>query len=243
MGTPSKINDIQGEDMPTLLSRDSKIARYLLADLTPNESRRIQESAVHDYHFGREIEAAEEELIAAYVVGALRGQDRCKFETFFFTPDHRRRKLKFAKAWVETGGAACPDLKSPFHQYLLGQMTLDEADEFEETFLNKGHQLDQLGAAEDDLLMAYFHGRLPKYQRELFETNFLPFKSDGMLGKLRFAHIMCEYMKQGRGGRTQWLFKPIGLSLGNRHISWPVWQPLVAWLILAFGILVWSSFF
>lgn len=180
--------------MPALLSRDSKIARYLLGDLTPEKSRQIEEAALSDHQLRREIEAAEEELIAAYVVGAMHGQDRSKFEMVFLTTDHRRRKLAFANAWVETGGDDCPDLNSPFHRYLLGQMTLDEAEELEEKLLNGGHQLDQLGAAEDDLLMGYFHGRLPIYQRELFETNFLPLKSAGMLGKIRFAHIMSKYV-------------------------------------------------
>jgi len=168
-------------------------AQYLLGDLTPDESQRIEKAMPFDYRLRRELETAEEELIAAYVVGTLRGQDRSKFETFFFTTDHPRRKLAFARAWPEMSGADCPDLNSPFHRYLLGQMSPDEADEFEETRLSDGHQLDQLGAAEDDLLMAYFHGRLPKYQKELFETNLLPLKSAGMLGKLRFAQIMFEY--------------------------------------------------
>lgn len=181
--------------MPPLLFMSSPNAQYLLGDLTPDESQRIEKAMPFDYRLRRELETAEEELIAAYVVGTLRGQDRSKFETFFLTTDHRRRKLKFAEAWVETSGAACPDLNSPFHRYLLGQMTLDEAEVFEETLINEGHRIDQLGAAEDDLLMGYFHGRLPKYQRELFETNFLPLKSDGMLGKVRFAQIMFEYQQ------------------------------------------------
>ncbi len=169
------------------------MAQYLLGDLTPNKLQRIEEAMPFDYSLRRELETAEEELIAAYVVGTLRGQDRSKFQMVFLTTDHRRRKLAFARAWTETSGAACPDLNSPFHRYLLGQMSPDEADEFEETLLHEGRQLDQLDTAEDDLLMAYFHGRLPKYQKELFETNLLPLKSDGMLGKLRFAQIKFEY--------------------------------------------------
>ena len=181
------------EGMPPLLSMSSKMTQYLLGDLTTDESQRIEKAIPLDYSLRREIETTEEELIAAYVVGTLRGQARSKFETVFLTTDHRRRKLKFAEDWVERGGDACPDINSPFHRYLLGQMTLDEADEFEETLLYKGRQLDRLGAAVDDLLIAYFHGRLPNYQKKLFETNFLPLKSAGMLGKIRFAQIMFEY--------------------------------------------------
>src|SRR5262249_5061852 len=144
--------------------------------------------------------------------------------THFLSSDERARKLKFARAWFETGGSNHPDFTSPCHRYLLGDMTSSEADELEEKFLNDGHHLGQLEAAGDELLFAYFHNTLPQYQRELFEGNYLTLISDGMLHKLRFAHIMCEYVKQSssvasltaekvlgdhRGWPLRWLFKSI----------------------------------
>src|SRR5262245_33185853 len=196
--------------MHALLSLVSPIARYLLGDLTPDKSQQIEEDALSDHHFRREIEIAEEELIAAYIVGTLLDQERLKFETHFLSSDDRARKLKFARTWIETSGSNYPDFTSPFHRYLLGDMTSSEADELEETFLNAGHHLGQLEAAGDDLLIAYFHNTLPQYQRELFESNYLTFISNGILHKLRFAHIMCEYVKQSSSVATLTAEKVLG---------------------------------
>jgi hypothetical protein len=52
----------------------------------------------------------------------------------------------------------------------------------------------QLESAEDELLVAYFHEILPHYERELFEVNYLV--NDRIVPKLRFAHIMREYVKR-----------------------------------------------
>jgi hypothetical protein len=52
----------------------------------------------------------------------------------------------------------------------------------------------QLESAEDELLVAYFHETLPDYERELFEVNYLV--NDRIVRKLRFAHIMREYVKR-----------------------------------------------
>ncbi len=180
--------------MPALLSRGSQIARYLLGNLTLDESRRIEEEMLFDHNLNREIETAEEELIAAYVVGTMRGEDRPKFETNFLSSDERRRKLKFAKAWFEKGGSACPDLTSPLHRYVLGDMNQDEEVGVEEKLSFDKNYRGQLESAEDELLVAYFHESLPKYERELFEVNYLV--NDRIVRKLRFAHIMREYVKR-----------------------------------------------
>ena len=82
------------------------MARYLLGNLTLDESRRIEEEMLMDHNLSREVETAEEELIAAYVVGRMRGEDRLNFETKFLSSDERTRKLKFAKSWVEKCGSA-----------------------------------------------------------------------------------------------------------------------------------------
>jgi len=180
--------------MPALLSRGSEIARHLLGNLTLDESRRIEEAMVFDHNLSREVETAEEELIAAYVVGSMRGEDRLKFETKFLSSDERTRKLKFAKDWFEKGGSACPDLSSPLHRYVLGDITRDEEVEVEEKLTFDENYRGELESAEDELLIAYFHESLPKYERELFEVNYLV--NDRIVRKLRFAHIMREYVKR-----------------------------------------------
>lgn len=187
--------------MPALLSIGSQIARHLLGNLTPEESRRIEEAMLLDHNLSREVETAEEELIAAYVVGMMCVEDRLKFETNFLSSDERARKLKFAKAWFENGGSACPDLTSPLHRYVLGDMTQDEEVEVEEKLIFDENYRGQLESVEDELLVAYFHETLPDHERGLFEVNYLV--DDRIVRKLRFAHIMREYVKRASDVASQ----------------------------------------
>jgi hypothetical protein len=134
-------------------------------------------------------------------------------------------------------------------------MTPAEEIEVEEKLLLDENYQKQLEGVQDELLIAYFNGRLPGYEKGLFEVNYLI--SDRMAGKLRFAHIMREYVKRAevvapattekaadrRKLSLQWLFKPIGVSLDGRHITRPAWQPLTAALITILGIFIWTLFF
>src|SRR5262249_35068748 len=142
--------------MPTLLSIDSPIARYLLGDLEPDQSRQIEDALLFDHNLRRELETAEEELIAADVIGTLREEDRVKFKTDFLASEERTRKLKFAQAWCEKSGSTCPDLTHPLYRYILGDMAPGKTGEVEQQLLFDGQYRRQLEAAEDELLIAYF---------------------------------------------------------------------------------------
>jgi anti-sigma-K factor RskA len=229
------------------------MARYLLGNLAPDESKQIEDTMSFDHNLRREVETAEEELIAAYVVGMLCGEDRVKFETDFLSSEERARKLKFAKVWYEKTGSSCSDLTSAFHRYVLGDLAPGATEELEQKLLFDRHYRRQLEAAEDELLLACFEDTLPEYERELFGHNY--FINDRIVRKLRFAHIMREYVKQASVAPSlavekavdrwrwvwQWLFKPVGLSLGSSHIARPVWQPLAAALIGAIVLITWMS--
>jgi anti-sigma-K factor RskA len=182
-----------------LLSMRSPVARYLLGDLTLDESRRMEESTIRNNKLRREIEVGEEELIASYAVGILRGEYRSRFENNFLSSENRRSegrklKLKFAVAWLEKGAAVCPDLTSPVHRYILCDMPPEKEAELEEKLLIDVNCQAQLDAAENELLIAYFHNLLPGHERELFEFNYP--STDRMIRKLRFAHIMREYVSR-----------------------------------------------
>lgn len=41
----------------------------------------------------------------------------------------------------------------------------------------------------------------------------------------------------------QWLSEPIGLSIGDRNIKRPIWQPLAAVLVISLSVLIWALFF
>lgn len=239
--------------MPALLSLDSQMARCLLDYLTPDERRQIEDALLLDHNLRRELEIAEEELIAAYVVGILRGEDRVRFETYFLSTEERVRKLKFAKAWFEKCGSTYPDLTSPLHRYALGDLPRDEEIKVEERLGVDPDYREQFETVKAELLMAYVHERLPQHERELFDANCASSDRicpiEDLKGRtLRFAHIMRKYV--GRVGTVtsltaeqaaagwrrapQWLFKPIGL---------PVWQPLTAAVIATLIVIVWLSFF
>lgn len=167
------------------------MAKYLLGDLTPEESRRIEEAIPCNYRLRRELEAAEEELTAAYVVGRLRGKERLKFETAFLSSEEGKLKLRFARDWLESGGSECPDLSSPLHRYILGEMTPEEEADIEKKLLVDQDYHQRLEAVECEVLRAYLHETLPKYCRELFDAHYL--FTDRIVGKLRFAHILYQY--------------------------------------------------
>jgi len=177
--------------MHPLLSMNSMMPRYLLGDLALDESQQIEEAMPQDYNLRREIEAAKEELVAAYVLGWLRDIDRLKFETAFSDSEEVKGKIKFATAWVETGGTIYPDLSSPLHRYVIGDLPSDEIVEVEEKLHSDENYRQRLEAAEDEVLIAYFHNTLSGHERELFDTHYL--SNDRIIVKLRFAHIICVY--------------------------------------------------
>jgi len=169
----------------------SLMAQYLLGDLMPDESQRIEEALSSNYRLRRDLEATMEKLTAAYVLGRLSGKDRLKFETAFLASEEGKPKIKFARAWVEEGGSARPDLTSPPHRYVFGDMTTEEEHGLEEKLLTDERLKEQLEIAENEVLIAYFREELPERERELFEENYLI--NDRIVGKLRFAEILLEY--------------------------------------------------
>ncbi len=74
-----------------------ELTRFLLGQLPETEQHRIEDRAFADPGFLSEIEAAEADLIDAYVQGGLTPSDRRAFEQLFFTSPQRRRKVAFAR--------------------------------------------------------------------------------------------------------------------------------------------------
>lgn len=57
--------------------------------------------------------------------------------------------------------------------YLLGELTEEEAGQFDEEYFASEDLADQIGPAEDDLIDAYLRGELTPEQRQHFEQNYL----------------------------------------------------------------------
>jgi hypothetical protein len=74
------------------------LVNYLLGNLTEQEQALVEDRAFADPRYLSAVEAAEADLIDAYVRGELSQADRQAFETRFLNSAQRRSKVEFAKA-------------------------------------------------------------------------------------------------------------------------------------------------
>ena len=74
------------------------LVKYLLGDLTEQEQVHLENRAFADANHLDRLEAAEADLIDAYVRGQLSQADRRRFERQFLTSPSRRNKVEFARA-------------------------------------------------------------------------------------------------------------------------------------------------
>ncbi|HEY7388339.1 MAG TPA: hypothetical protein VH640_07505 [Bryobacteraceae bacterium] len=72
--------------------------KYLLGELTEEEQVEVEDRAFADADYLGALEAAESELIDAYVRGQLSPAERQEFERRFLTSPGRRSKVEFARA-------------------------------------------------------------------------------------------------------------------------------------------------
>jgi ChrR Cupin-like domain len=74
------------------------LVKYLLGDATEDEQILVEDRALADTRYRAELEAAEADLIDAYVRGELARSERHAFELRFLMSPHRRSKVEFARA-------------------------------------------------------------------------------------------------------------------------------------------------
>jgi hypothetical protein len=84
--------------MPAERVDEILLTRYLLGKLSDEEQVRVEDRAFADPQYLRVLEAAEADLIDAYVRGELSEADRRAFEGRFLTSPERRGKVEFAQA-------------------------------------------------------------------------------------------------------------------------------------------------
>ena len=96
---------------------ETLLRRYLLGSLTEEEQVRVEDRAFADPEYLQALEAAEADLIDAYVSGELPQSDRREFDRRFLTSASRRSKVEFARAFgrvaAEVKAAESAVLKSP----------------------------------------------------------------------------------------------------------------------------------
>src|SRR5512142_2012774 len=91
---------MSGDDshMRTERVDEGLLQKYLLGTLSEEEQVKVEDRAFADAGYLGALEAAEADLIDAYVRGELPSRDRRRFEDRFFLSPQRRSKVEFARA-------------------------------------------------------------------------------------------------------------------------------------------------
>lgn len=139
--------------------------------------------------------------------------------------------------------------------YLLGATSLEENEQIERNLQDSETSRDELRLIEEDLIDDYACGALPKYERHLFEENYLD--NPERRQKLAIAQAVLNYAHKYRPAEAKDAGKlpagrdmeelqrsgPGGLWRDKRRNRWawlvgPVWKPALLTLLLlaAFGV-------
>jgi hypothetical protein len=86
---------------PTKKNQSS--TEYLLGALPEAETERLDELSITDNEFAESLQAAEKDLVDAYVLGELTGVDLERFKTHYLASPLRREKVEFAKVLQSFG--------------------------------------------------------------------------------------------------------------------------------------------
>jgi hypothetical protein len=79
---------------------DDQLVRYLLGLLPGEDAERLDELTVWDDEMAWRLRIVENDLVDAYVAGALTGQTLEQFESFYLSSERRRRKVRFARGFL-----------------------------------------------------------------------------------------------------------------------------------------------
>ena len=85
-----------------VVPEDRQLVRYLLGLLPENDAERLDEQSIVDDEFAARLRAVENDLVDAYVRGALEGELLERFESFYLASPRRRDKVAFARQFVDT---------------------------------------------------------------------------------------------------------------------------------------------
>jgi hypothetical protein len=118
----STLSDGGKSDMRSERVDEILLTNYLVGKLSEEEAVQVEDRAFEDAAYLGEMEAAEADLIDAYVRGDLRGSDRREFERRFLTSPGRRGKVEFAVALARAMAEMRPSesiaVRSSFRQTL-----------------------------------------------------------------------------------------------------------------------------
>jgi len=95
-------------------SKQKRLSRYLLGQLANQNQASLEDEYVADDEAFEDLEAAETELVDAYVRGRLCEQDRFRFERLLSHSPRCRERVAFARQFV----ARCDSVAMPAHSSL-----------------------------------------------------------------------------------------------------------------------------
>ena len=84
------------------------LQEYLLGQISEDQRQTMEQRLLTDDEFFEELEIAEDELIDAYLDGALAPTERQLFEQLFLASPERLRKLRFARALTRPNTFVAP---------------------------------------------------------------------------------------------------------------------------------------
>lgn len=88
---------------------DDQLERYLLGLLSDEDTERLDELSIADDELAWRLKVVEDDLIDAYVTGALEGPRLARFESFYLSSPRRRKKVNFAGSLLRAVDRAKPD--------------------------------------------------------------------------------------------------------------------------------------
>jgi len=100
--------------MPAERVEEALLQNYLLGNLSEEAQVQVEDRAFANPGYLAAVEAAEADLIDAYVRGELSSPDRRQFERRFLVSPQRRNKVEFAKAFARVAAELTPSQPLPF---------------------------------------------------------------------------------------------------------------------------------
>jgi len=92
------------------------IDKYLLDSLDEAETERFDGLSITDDQFAAALDAAENDLVDAYVQGEINGDELERFKSHYLVSPRRREKVEFAQAflgWTQTNSVAKVHIQTP----------------------------------------------------------------------------------------------------------------------------------
>ena len=106
---------------------DDELVRYLLKLLPDEDAERLDEASVVDDEVSARLRIVENDLVDAYVSGALAGDRRERFESYYLSSPRRQERVRFAQKFLRAvDRAAAPAGTQPEHEAMRASASVHD---------------------------------------------------------------------------------------------------------------------